>query len=72
MFELGKIKKMRNETLFEIYKSIVKKRKMLKRVEVSEYTKIPYSTVCKAFTVLRHAGLIKEHYIEKQSRFGVC
>ena len=61
---------MKNETLFEIYKVIVKNKKIPTRAEIAEMAKSPYGTVCKAVTVLKHAELIKEHYIEKQSRFG--
>ena len=61
---------MRNETLFKIYKEIVKNGKNPTRNEIAEKTGYSYETVCSAVTVLRRAELIKEHYVEKTSRFG--
>ena len=62
---------MRNETLYEIYKTVAQCGKMLMRRELADASGFSFSTVCKAVTCLRRAELIKEHYINKQSRFSV-
>ncbi len=61
---------MRTETLWEIYKAVVGSKIKQTRSEIADTSGYSQGTVNNAVTVLRRAGLIKEHYIEKQSRFG--
>jgi DNA-binding transcriptional ArsR family regulator len=63
-------KEMRTETLSEIYRTVIESRTKLTRSEIVAVSGYSQGTVNKAITVLRRAGLIKEHYIAKMSRFG--
>lgn len=60
---------MRHSTLFGIYETVVCDKYLTRRM-IAQRTGLSYSTVIKGVRLLKHAGLIVEHYMAHKSCFA--